>query len=1241
MSARSLRLWTFLALLGLMAFSGLRGASSPAQALPAGAVRYVAAAGADTGTCTVVTEPCATPQYAADQAADGDEIRVAIGTYGAVSHGGSTQVLAVEKALTVRGGYSSDFTTRDPAAYPTILDAAGAGRVVLANTAVAVLLDGLQIVNGLAPGWTGYGGGIYASTANLTLNGCTVKDNHINLGNGSGIWVKDGSLTMTDCLVQSNEPNNADDNYGLGGGVYTENADVSIRASQVVSNTAHKGSWLADGRGGGIYLAGSRSVVQDVTLRGNTACTGGWGEGGGLAASGGTLQLLDSLIEKNIAAWKDCESATGGGVWLKTDRALVSGNTISDNNTNGPIDWSYGCLRSSAAGGIAINNSVGITLTGNVISRNWSITAGGVYAYDQLSLTMEDNQVIDNTGRSYAGGISLGATPRGVESAVTLRNNLIQGNATNGAGGGISGSGPFNLIGNRFVNNHSGGNGGAVYVAETSRTDTATATFDGNLFDGNNSGGDGGALDIDTVFSPNFNIAYRNLAFIRNTAAGNGGAVNFHRYANTITPWQQVTFTNNRDKNGAMVYVVMGRMRLYNAIFYNAPIGVKINSGPVILDHSLAYSVTLPTQGTSVTLSNTVSGDPALSADGYHLTSGSAAVDAGVDLSVHTDIDGDARPLGNGPDLGADESVFFRNAAGVQASMYAGTPHWIVKYTGLTAPPTTVFEQDYLMPFGNYVPASGASLASYALQDTWPAALTLANAEGRPTMTYGRSGNVLTFGSLAALAPGGSGAVSLLGRSDSVTPGQSLVNSAQFNYTPSGGGPASISLQATTQVPERPLFSPLLLEPKDGEMCVDDSGQLSASGVASAGMAVRLYENEALVGQTTANGEGVWAINWNTTLKPLHVITLYAVSCEPGGACSAPSRSIRLTTPEGDWCPQRSWWEGTVNGTHFIFHFVDDRGRYATNDFVLPGVYGFNNTQIHLYSCCDLNSTNPFKVTADGTVYTNGTQNGRFWTFVIGSAHQVTVESQCVGREGTPPVVKKTGGVVLIDPDGFVFNGAQGASYSPTTGMLAPVAPVSGITVTAYYSATEWGTWIPWPAHLFDNQQNPQVTGANGYFAFFTPPGYYYLQAEAAKGYQAWRSPVVQVITQVVHVNIPLTQWAAGAARTVTLSPSSAPPPTLFLPVGGVAEWQSTLGASQGMGDLSRYLANPLLQSHSTRSPLTDTLGFDSGMLAPGQVYRRQFNQRGTFPYTDGAGHTAVVQVGLDKFSYLPLVFRQ
>lgn len=64
-----------------------------------------------------------------------------------------------------------------------------------------------------------------------------------------------------------------------------------------------------------------------------------------------------------------------------------------------------------------------------------------------------------------------------------------------------------------------------------------------------------------------------------------------------------------------------------------------------------------------------------------------------------------------------------------------------------------------------------------------------------------------------------------------------------------------------------------------------------------------------------------------------------------------------------------------------------------------------------------------------------------------------------------------------------------------------------------------------------------------------------------------------------------------------------------------------------------------MLRPFSTLNPLTSTLGWDGGMLTPGQTYRRQFITPGTYTYTDGAGHAGQVVVSSYRI-YLPLALR-
>jgi len=75
-----------------------------------------------------------------------------------------------------------------------------------------------------------------------------------------------------------------------------------------------------------------------------------------------------------------------------------------------------------------------------------------------------------------------------------------------------------------------------------------------------------------------------------------------------------------------------------------------------LVDGVLWYGNGANTSGDgSITVLNETAGDPLFEVDGYHLREGSAAIDEGVATDVTTDIDGDRRPLGDGPDVGADE----------------------------------------------------------------------------------------------------------------------------------------------------------------------------------------------------------------------------------------------------------------------------------------------------------------------------------------------------------------------------------------------------------------------------------------------------------------------------------------------------------------------------------------------------------------------------------------------------------
>jgi hypothetical protein len=66
-------------------------------------------------------------------------------------------------------------------------------------------------------------------------------------------------------------------------------------------------------------------------------------------------------------------------------------------------------------------------------------------------------------------------------------------------------------------------------------------------------------------------------------------------------------------------------------------------------------------------------------------------------------------------------------------------------------------------------------------------------------------------------------------------------------------------------------------------------------------------------------------------------------------------------------------------------------------------------------------------------------------------------------------------------------------------------------------------------------------------------------------------------------------------------------------------------------------IVDPLMRLVSDPDPFASTNGWDSGRLYPGQSYSRQFNQPGSFTYTDSAGHTATINVGFSSI-FIPFI---
>ncbi len=212
--------------------------------------------------CTNPTvTPCRTFAHALAQAAPGDTIAVAAGTYtqtitATVGSDTVSQILYLDKPLTVRGGYSTaDWSTSLPQSQPTILHPSS-GRGVFITGTNAITLDGLTITGGSTAGYTDRSGGaIFNGGGNLTVLANTL---HTNTADSGGAIFNSGVLTIANSVLYNNS----------GSAIYSVNSDVLAEYNTFYHNTA-------TGNGGAIYHSSGTLTVQSNIFITNTATTGG------------------------------------------------------------------------------------------------------------------------------------------------------------------------------------------------------------------------------------------------------------------------------------------------------------------------------------------------------------------------------------------------------------------------------------------------------------------------------------------------------------------------------------------------------------------------------------------------------------------------------------------------------------------------------------------------------------------------------------------------------------------------------------------------------------------------------------------------------------------------------------------------------------------------------------------------------------------------------------------------------
>jgi hypothetical protein len=477
----------------------------------------------------------------------------------------------------------------------TTIQAVTGQRVITVTSGNDLRLENLTVTGGQAPGQGG--GGIVIISGSLTLANCHIVNNSANYGGGVYQAGDGGRVDVINSRIELNTTSNH------GGGLFV-NGSAALTNAQILSNTAN---W----HGGGLHVQNGRADLIGGVFSGNRAVNGN----GGAVNLNGSITISGTQIVSNTAS-------NGGGLqqW-NTGPTVVITNTRFERN-----------VASSIGGGAAISGTLIIsssTLATNTVDSgsNGSDTfGGGLYAGVAT-------QIVASTFRGNAArcvGTECSSTGGGGlyngYGSLTLTNVIFQSNEASRMGGGMSSDHSSPVLFNVIFSGNRGGWGGGLYHAIGSPRLTNV------LFSGNSAGWAGG------MFASNDSPTLKHVTFSGNDGYNQGGGL--LNYYGTPTLINSILW-GNIATNGSEIFNDHGTITAtYSNIKFT---GVYTGVGNINADPRFVLPITYTAAPTT--------------AGNYHLLPGSPATDHGTNAGVTTDLDGFPRPMGEGYDMGAYESL--------------------------------------------------------------------------------------------------------------------------------------------------------------------------------------------------------------------------------------------------------------------------------------------------------------------------------------------------------------------------------------------------------------------------------------------------------------------------------------------------------------------------------------------------------------------------------------------------------
>ena len=359
--------------------------------------RFVSTTGSDAANdCLTSSSPCQTIGHAITQAASGDTIKLAVGTYP------DAPTVNFSTSLTISGSWSRDFTSRDPAAQGTTLSPLGDGLLIdtSGGKVIDLVLDGLRMSD--TSSFLHRGRAALHVIGDGSLNLMVVRC-HLRPRPGFRNSAIFAALSGSGSLVLSV----ADSTLEMGGidleAFDTSSISVTVERSVIRSVVNDGSAFFAGGsanitvssssfmgnHGTAMLVGGTTSVTDSLFIRNRAR----FGNGGGLFATG-------SVTLTNVAFIKN--SAIGGGGIFTGDASVTLNNvTLSKNRA-----------RDGGGGGILAVGNAALDLR-NVIAWGNIAASGADLLMQSGSPTVNadhcdigDRLTVDGTFNDLGGNIN-------------------------------------------------------------------------------------------------------------------------------------------------------------------------------------------------------------------------------------------------------------------------------------------------------------------------------------------------------------------------------------------------------------------------------------------------------------------------------------------------------------------------------------------------------------------------------------------------------------------------------------------------------------------------------------------------------------------------------------------------------------------------------------------------------------------------------------------------------------------